>query len=189
MPNLLPGLRLAVRSLTVLFTDLKGSTELYERTGDVAAFHFVQEHFSALAAAARAHSGAIIKTMGDAIMATFSEPQDSVEAAIEMVEKVAELNGRYPFTGDRAQLKVGIHEGPALAINAEERLDYFGHTVNLAARVQSLARAREVCLTESVYLASGAALRFERAGYVSAREDAVLKGIAQPVPIYRVARP
>ncbi len=65
------NMRLRLRSLTLVFTDLKGSTELYDRTGDIRAYTLVREHFKVLAEAVKRHNGAMIKTMGDAIMASF----------------------------------------------------------------------------------------------------------------------
>ena len=90
--NLVPNLKLNIRSLTILFTDLKGSTELYDITGDAFAYNLVQEHFKILTGSVRRNSGAIVKTMGDAIMATFSLPQEGVNAAVEMINEMQSLN-------------------------------------------------------------------------------------------------
>src|SRR5262249_923315 len=92
--TLIPDLKLRLRSLTLLFTDLKGSTALYDQTGDVFAYGLVQEHYKILTESVRENSGAVIKTMGDAIMATFSSPLDGVRAALEMMEKMEEFNSR-----------------------------------------------------------------------------------------------
>ncbi len=89
--NLIPDLKLNIRSLTILFTDLKGSTELYDKTGDAFAYNLVQEHFKILTDSVRKNSGAIVKTMGDAIMATFSQPQHGVNAALDMINGVVSL--------------------------------------------------------------------------------------------------
>ena len=124
----------------------------------------MQEHFDALTEIVRRCSGALIKTIGDAIMATFAEPCDGARAASEMVEQVARLNEVWKIPDRQVQLKVGLHEGPALAISANDRLDYFGQTINIAARVQGLAQGREICLTESTYQIPGVAAVFDQAG-------------------------
>jgi class 3 adenylate cyclase len=140
--------RLKITSLTFLFTDLRGSTALYHRVGDLAAYELVRRHFDALTKVTAAWGGAIVKTIGDAVMATFPTPDRAVAAALAMREIMGKLNeecGREDLL-----LKIGIHEGPCLAVMLNERPDYFGHTVNVAARVQALAGSRAIFATQSV---------------------------------------
>jgi class 3 adenylate cyclase len=183
--SLAPDLKLSLKSLTLLFTDLKGSTELYDRTGDVYAYQVVQEHFRVLSDAVRRHHGAIVKTMGDAIMASFSTAKDAVAAAVEMMAAMEKVNVRLKADGHETGLKVGLHEGPALAVNAESRLDYFGQTVNIAARVQALASSGEIWLTEPVLGADGVGEALARAGYSNERKVVSLKGVGAPTPVFR----
>ena len=140
---------IAVLDVTLVFTDLKGSTALYERIGDLNAYIQVQRHFQHLLDATVRHNGAVTKTIGDAVMAAFSTAADAVQAALDMREAVDQLNR------DRPQrdfiLKIGVHRGAAIAVTLNERLDYFGQTVNIAARVQNLADGDEICITEEVY--------------------------------------
>src|SRR5882672_8333355 len=106
--------RLNITSLTFLFTDLKGSTELYERVGDLVAYDLVRAHFRVLHEIVAAESGAVVKTIGDAVMATFPTPDRAVAAALRMRDAMRELNverGREDLL-----LKIGIHEGPCLAV-------------------------------------------------------------------------
>src|ERR687892_2007829 len=122
--------RLKITSLSFLFTDLKGSTELYERVGDLVAFDLVREHFRTLNEIVAAEGGAVVKTIGDAVMATFLTPDHALSAALRMrdaMRKLNETHGREDLL-----LKIGIHEGPCLAVNLNERQDYFGQTVNIA---------------------------------------------------------
>jgi class 3 adenylate cyclase len=173
---------IAVREITLLFTDLKGSTALYERIGDLNAYMLVQRHFEELQAVTVKHHGAVTKTIGDAVMAAFLNPADAVRAALEMRDAIERLNE------DRAQrdfvLKIGLHRGAAIAVTLNERLDYFGQTVNIAARVQNLAGGDEICMTEEVRSAPGVdgilSLRSVQ------RSQAELKGVAGAVPVYRV---
>ena len=130
---------LGVRQVTFLFTDLKGSTAL------------VREHFTLLDAVAHRHAGAIVKTIGDAVMAAFSRPADAVAAALGTLQEIERFNREHG--GPAIILKIGAHCGPSIAVTLNENLDYFGQTVNIAARVQSFAGAGEICLTEALYMA------------------------------------
>jgi class 3 adenylate cyclase len=173
---------IGVKDLTLLFTDLKGSTALYDRIGDLKAFSLVQQHFDRLGLAVRSHSGAIVKTIGDAVMAAFPNPVDAVAAALLMLAEIERFNAEQ---GAREIiLKIGIHKGPLIAVNLNERLDYFGQTVNIAARVQGLADADEICVTEDVYSYRGVAELL--AGLDVAPEGARLKGVAREMKVRRM---
>lgn len=185
---LAPDMKLKLRSLTLLFTDLKGSTALYDREGDLAAYRLVQDHFTALKAVVRDHSGAVIKTMGDAVMAGFPTARDGTAAAIAMMAAMQELSGERGVDDD-VGLKVGLHAGPALAISAGRSLDYFGQTVNIAARVQGLADAGDICLTNALNDSEAVGALLSEAGYEGQSESARLKGVsaAEQVHRYRTA--
>lgn len=186
--ELAPGLRLNIKNLTLLFTDLRGSTDLYDKTGDFFAYQIVQDHFDELGRSVRRNAGAIIKTMGDAIMASFSTPQAGVAAALDMMERIERLNAKLREDGHETGLKVGLHEGSALAVNADERLDYFGQTVNIAARVQNLAKAGEIWLTEPVFSAAGVEDELRARGFSAKSHSVALKGIGQPALVYQCVR-
>src|SRR5712672_2400576 len=140
--------RLKITSLTFLFTDLKGSTELYERVGDLVAFDLVREHFHVLNESVAAEGGAVVKTIGDAVMATFATPDRALAAALRMREAMRALNATHGR--EDLLLKIGIHEGPCLAVSLNERQDYFGQTVNIASRVQGLAISQSILATAPV---------------------------------------
>lgn len=177
---------LGIRQVSFLFTDLKGSTALYEQLGDLNAYALVREHFALLDAAAHQHSGSIVKTIGDAVMAAFSQPADCVAAALYILKVISQFNREH---GQPAIiLKMGAHCGPSIAVTLNENLDYFGQTVNIAARVQSFADASEICLTESLYTAPG--VRALLAGVDVEEFDAPLRGVEAIARVYRVvARP
>ena len=173
---------LMVKDLVFLFTDIKGSTELYERIGDLKAFALVQQHFETLARVVRRHHGAIIKTIGDAVMATFLSPRDAVSATLDMYRDIEAFNrerGEHEIF-----LKAGIHRGYAIAVTLNDQLDYFGQTVNIAARVQNLANADEIYVTEEVY--GHAAVRDALQGLTVEPQAAQLKGISSTQQVYRV---
>src|SRR5262249_8875477 len=144
---------LGIRQVTFLFTDLKGSTALYERLGDLNAYALVREHFALLGAVAHEHAGAVVKTIGDAVMAVFSRPTDAVSAALAILEEIGRFNRGHDGPG--ILLKIGAHCGPSIAVTLNDNLDYFGQTVNVAARVQALADAGEICITEALHTAPG----------------------------------
>jgi class 3 adenylate cyclase len=132
-----PGEQISVGSLTVLFTDLKNSTRLYREIGDATAFGRVLSHFDVLREAIAAEEGALVKTIGDAVMAVFRRPSAALRAMLNAQERLASPpTGMPPLT-----LKAGLHSGPCIAVTLNERLDYFGSTVNMAARLEGLSAA------------------------------------------------
>ncbi|XDD46184.1 DUF5939 domain-containing protein [Leptospira sp. WS39.C2] len=186
--KLSPDLNLNVKSLTIMFTDLKGSTEMYDTAGDIFAYKLVQEHFSILTEIVRKFKGAIVKTMGDAIMATFSTPTEGLLAALEMMKRIDSMNLDWKKEGYEIGLKVGLNEGSALAVVNDERLDYFGQSVNIAARVQGLAKSGEVWLSETVWNATGPEELVKQHGYFYRKQKATLKGVGTPVPVFQLSR-
>jgi class 3 adenylate cyclase len=171
--------RLKITSLTFLFTDLKGSTELYDRVGDLAAYDLVNAHFRALQEIVASEAGAVVKTIGDAVMATFQTPDRAVSAALRMRAAMRDL-------GSDLILKIGIHEGPCLAVMLNERQDYFGQTVNIAARVQGLATSSAIFATGQVIDNSESARLLESNGIAPTAGDHVLRGIAKRLPVYEL---
>src|SRR4051794_6115550 len=175
---------LGIRQVTLLFTDLKGSTAMYERLGDLNAYALVREHFALLGATVQNHSGAVVKTIGDAVMAVFSRPTDAVAAALDILAQIERYNlehGNPSFI-----LKLGAHCGPSIAVTLNENLDYFGQTVNVAARVQSLADAGEICISEALYSAPGVSDLLT--GHKIVEFDAPLRGVEGNACVYRVVR-
>jgi class 3 adenylate cyclase len=176
--------RLKITSLTFLFTDLRGSTELYERVGDLVAFDLVRAHFRVLQEIVAAEAGAVVKTIGDAVMATFPTPDRALAAALRMREAMRTLNqerGREDLL-----LKIGIHEGPCIAVNLNERQDYFGQTVNIASRVQGLATSREIFATGAALENPGASGVLQRHGLAPVPQNASLRGIATEISVYAI---
>jgi class 3 adenylate cyclase len=173
---------IGVRDVALLFTDLKGSTELYDRIGDLNAYSHVQRHFERIMDVTIRNRGAVIKTIGDAVMAAFPKSADAVAAAIEMrheIEQFNETRSNRDFI-----LKIGVHHGASIAVTLNKSLDYFGQTVNIASRVQHLAAGDEICLTGDVYGSPGVATLL--APFVVKTDRARLKGVEQELAVYRV---
>ncbi len=180
-----PGEDIAIDNVTLMFTDLAGSTALYERIGDGRAYRLVRDHFAFLAATVRRHNGTLVKTIGDAVMAAFSDPADAVRAALSVQDEVRSFNAEQG--GDAITIKIGLHGGPCIAVTMNDRLDYFGSTVNIAARLQGQSLGGDVVLSQS--LAADPAVAPLLADRKRTAEQARLKGLAQPVPFERLSAP
>lgn len=135
------GHELSVSALTVLFTDLKASTALYVALGDARAFAIVQQHFGRMQEITTAHHGTVVKTIGDAVMAVFPKMTDALDAARAMIEDTHSLHAHHDLA-----LRVGLYEGPCLVVRANGVFDYFGTTVNMAARLQAVAEPDEMAI-------------------------------------------
>lgn len=175
---------LGIRDITFLFTDLKGSTLLYDQLGDLKAYHLVRQHFDALNKVIVKHSGAVIKTIGDAVMASFCTPLEGMQAALEIFKAIDEFNqGRK----EQLILKIGIHTGHSIAVTLNDRLDYFGQTVNIASRVQQLAEANEIYITQHVYAHKGVVELLNTCSVSSLQAN--VKGVSGRLQLYKITLP
>ena len=179
-----PEQRFKITSLTILFTDLMGSTALYDRIGDLAAFDLVRSHFGALITAVAAEGGAVVKTIGDAVMATFPTPDRALRSAMRMREEMRKIN-RSRGSEDLA-LNIGLHEGPCLAVTLDERQDYFGQTVNVASRVQELADPSAILATKPIIESAEVARMLAESGYRAKPRQTALRGVSESLEIYEV---
>ena len=139
-----PGEEISIGSVTLMFTDLRDSTRLYRKIGDASAFGRVREHFEILEKSIAAEGGAIVKTMGDSVMATFRHPIHALRAVWNAQTEIAERGEPMLW------LKVGMHKGPCIVVNLNDRLDYFGSTVNIAARLPAFSQGGELIFTEEI---------------------------------------
>lgn len=182
-----PGMEgIGVRDITILFTDLKGSTAMYDRVGDLKAYSLVRQHFSHLERAINQAGGVLVKTIGDAIMAAFPRPEQAARSAVEMIREIRGFNATLGGK-EEIRLKVGLHRGNSIVVALNDRLDYFGQTVNVAARVQGLADADEIYLTDEVFKSSEA--RAFLGAFKVEPETARLKGVQEEWKVYRVRNP
>ncbi|MDM9627792.1 DUF5939 domain-containing protein [Rhizobium sp. S152] len=139
--------RFKITRLSFLFIDLKESTQLYEDVGDLAAYDFVRAYFLLVQEIVTLQGGAVVKTIGDAVMATFLSPVQCVTAALAMKNGLRDLNAQ---RGGRPQaVRIGVHSGPCLAVLMNDRQDYFGQTVNIASRLQGVSSDR-ILMTRAV---------------------------------------
>ena len=152
-----------------------GSTAMYARHGDPAAFVTVKRHFQTVFAAIAEHRGAVVKTIGDAAMGAFTDPLDAVRAA-EAIQ--------HAFGADAAvRLRISINTGPCIAVRLNANLDYFGNAVNLAAKLQGVVDAAQIVVSEATYRAPGVAEHLASRGAESLAAE--VKGLARPVAAWR----
>ncbi len=177
-----PSTPLKVASCAILFSALTGSTALYSSAGDAAAFRLVDDHFDVLRKVIDAHGGVVVKTMGDAIMAAFVEPVVGVRAATECLHAFEKFRVDAD-NGELTGLKLGLYAGPCYVVTANDAIDYFGQTVNCAARVQHCAESGELLFEEEVYArlpeADKAKLRLLE------RVETRVKGVDHPLTLVR----
>jgi class 3 adenylate cyclase len=143
---LAPDVSFAIKSTTLMFTDIKGSTEMYETLGDSRAYRRVRDHFDIMTEVIRRHEGGIVKTIGDAVMASFPVNANAMKAACAIQVAFHEVDE--PLKG--VEVKIGLHRGPAIAVTTNRNLDFFGRTVNIAARVQGKSMPRHVFMSATV---------------------------------------
>jgi class 3 adenylate cyclase len=144
-PSLLQQLERFRRAITVMFTDIKGSTEYFEHFGDIAGLAMVHECNDVLRSAIEHHGGRVIKTIGDAVMAAFDDCNESIRAAIAMQHRLREKNANRKKE-DEMQVRVGLHYGTGIV----KSNDVFGDVVNVASRVESIAEAGQIIISDSL---------------------------------------
>ncbi len=147
----LPEEDLSVRSVTLLFSDLRGSTAMYKQFGDAAAYAIVREHFKVMTEVILKHEGGIVKTIGDAVMAVFTTAPKALECCFETQRAFVELWKKRPQTIPIV-VKLGFHRGPCIVVNLNNRIDYFGTTANLAARIQNESQGGDIVFMEEFLL-------------------------------------
>jgi class 3 adenylate cyclase len=182
-----PGDQISVGQMTILFTDLRNSTRLYREIGDSVAFGTVMNHFDVLREEIAKEGGSIVKTLGDAVMAVFTRPAPALRAIITSQWKLA-----HPPEGMRPlMLKAGVHTGPCIAVTLNERLDYFGSNVNIAARLEPLSDGTDCVVSDDVRRDPEVADLLEDAssGLTAEPTEAQLKGFdREHFTLWRVKR-
>jgi len=182
-----PGDEVAIQRVTLMFTDLRGSTALYEEIGDARAYGLVRDHFAFLTGIVREHEGAVVKTIGDAVMAAFVEPGQALAAALEIQQAVSAFNRDHASEAggeDMVAIKVGMHEGACIAVTLNERLDYFGSTVNMTARLQGQSGGGDIIVSTS--MAEDPAVAALLAPRKVSEESAELRGFDARVEFLRI---
>jgi class 3 adenylate cyclase len=181
-----PGEEIEVGSMCVLFTDLLESTRMYREIGDAKAFGLVMQHFDVLKRHIADEDGALVKTIGDAVLAVFRRPVSAVRALLKASKELSR-----PAAGGRPLvLKAGIHFGPCIAVTLNDRLDYFGSTVNIAARLVGLCGGGDVVMSSEVQRDAEVSSYLQESGHRMEDVRAALKGFDQVrFELFRVVTP
>ena len=179
-----PGDTLEVDNITIMFTDLEGSTALYEKVGDFQAYGLVREFFAVLGAAIRENNGTMVKTIGDAVHGAFANPRDALLSAIRIQAEIDKFNARSGRTP--IGVKIGLHVGRCIAVTLNNRLDYYGSAVNKAARLADQSGNGDIVLSRE--MADEPAIRGALGKIRLRRDSAALKGFDDPMPFSRISR-
>ena len=132
------------KNIGIMFADVVGSTQLFEVLGDDVARATIAETLELLTNVTNGHGGTVIKTIGDEVMCTFPEADDSANAATEMQETLEDANDMRE-EGPKIKVRIGMHFGPALL----EGGDVFGDAVNVAARMAAQAKGGQIITTKT----------------------------------------
>jgi adenylate cyclase len=182
------------REMTVLFSDIRGFTTVTERGQPEEIVRMLNEYFTRMVAIVFHHHGTLDKFVGDMVMALFGAPLDdpkhadhAVEAALEMIEALHELNARWQAEGRPAlDIGIGINSGSMIAgnIGSEAIMSYtvIGDAVNLGARLESLNKeyGTRIIISETTRAGLRGRYLFRSLG------DVVVKGKTQPVAIFEL---
>ena len=176
---------LSIKQICIMFTDIKGSTALYEQLGDAKGYRLVREHFDLLFTVVEEEGGIVVKTIGDAVMASFTSAKGGIGAALRIQDTFGDLAKR-ERVGQAIVVKIGLHLGPSLLVNLNNNSDYFGRTINLASRIQGVAEGGEIVISEAMKNDPLCVKRMR--GHVKSmtRRTIVFKGIDEAQIVYRL---
>jgi class 3 adenylate cyclase len=159
---------------------------MYVREGDPRAYGWVREHFEVLFQAANRNRGITVKTIGDAVMASFMTSLDALRTTVDVHRGIGALNQQIGLNGDQAfAIRQGVHVGPCISVTLNERLDYFGATVNIASRVSHLSHGDDVVLTTAMLENQEARAEARQHGHLEDFESA-LHGYEQHFRLQRL---
>jgi class 3 adenylate cyclase len=173
---------LSVGEQTILFSDIVGSTALYIERGDPEAFVAVRKHFSEIYEIVVEHEGALVKTIGDATMATFGDALNAVRAARRLQKQFDNHRADTPI-----RLRCSLHTGVCIAVNLNSNIDYFGNTVNLAAKLQLSAGAGDIVFSEAVHASPGVASYLDDESVIVEDVEFDFKPLGRTITVHRWA--
>jgi len=177
-----PGDEITIRNISFVFTDLVDSTSLFSNIGDAAAYQLVREHYAILGEVVRKHDGTIVKTRGDGIHAAFLTPDTALLAAIEMQQSIEQFNNE--SRSDPITIRIGINSGSSISVNLNDRLDYYGKTVNLAARLEGQGKSGDISMSRK-FVEDPAVAEILR-DYDLREREALFKGFNEPLTICQI---
>lgn len=177
---------LSIKRICIMFTDIRGSTALYEQLGDAKAYRLVRHHFDLLFRVVERAGGVVVKTIGDSVMASFGSSAQGVAAALR-IQAVFGILAAREKVGERAiVVKIGLHVGPSLLVNLNERADYFGRTINLASRIQGTAAGGEIIISQAMRNDPACVRRMAGRVRSVTKRTYTFKGIDEPQVVFRL---
>lgn len=183
---LLPDQSLELMKATILFTDIKGSTQMYTDLGDSKAFQLVRAHFRILFDVIKKHNGVPVKTIGDAVMGVFANQTDGLKASLE-AQKLLINDYKDKTDSEKIEVKIGLHSGTTIIVTLNGRLDYFGSTVNMAARIQAKANPNEVLISENIFESNENKRVIAQYTKTVKRTKGIFKGLKGEYNIYHIS--
>jgi len=172
-----PGDEVSIRNISFMFTDLVGSANLFNFVGDAEAYHLVREHFAEAGEIVRRHQGNIVKTVGDGIHAAFLTPDDALRASIEIQLAMPGFNRR--CGSDDVSIRIGLHAGSSIAVTLNDRLDYYGEAVNLAARLEGQGDGGDIIMSKA--FSDDPAVSDILSSYEPRAQKLGIKGFPEPI--------
>lgn len=178
-----PNEKIEINNVTILFTDLKESTSLYETIGDANAFGQVRDHFMFITEIVSNNNGSVVKTIGDAVMAVFHLPNNGLKAAFEIQKGITAFNLEKQLN---LVLKAGLFNGPAIVVNSNDRLDYYGRTVNIAGRIQGQSKGNDIIISQELLNHPETKVLLSQNDFNTEAFSIVLKGMERDMNLVRI---
>lgn len=176
---------LEIGKVTMLFADIKNSTALYERLGDARAFSLIKGYHKIIFDEIADQRGVTVKTMSDEIMGAFMIEADALKAAIEIQKKIIAFASS-KSENEKIEMKIGLYSGSVIVVSLDGRLDYFGATVNMAAKIQEKALPNEVVLPGKMYESNLNKKVIKDYTDIIYRTRVFIKGVTNEVDVYKI---
>lgn len=172
-----PDLNLEIGVQTILFTDIVGSSGLYNINGDSLTFSKVKRHFEDIHSIIIRYNGVIVKTIGDAVMAGFLNSESALKASLDLIKF---------FKKSEIKIRISANTGKCIAVNLNTGIDYFGKTVNIAAKIQKFAGESQFVFTESFYNSGDVQKILNEENLALSELEYEMAGTFEKIKVYRI---
>lgn len=178
-----PGDSIGISNITILFTDLKDSTAFYQQVGETKAYRIVREHFGFLSGIIAKNKGAIVKTIGDSVMAVFSDPMEAFLASMEIEAKLDDFNKQNECD---IIIKIALNQQGCISVNLNNIMDYFGSGVNVAARLLGFSDLNQFIISNSIRHEPNISKLIQNLKLQCTKHQKFVKGVEKPIIFYKV---
>lgn len=178
-----PGDNIGISNVVIMFTDLKDSTAFYQNVGETKAYHIVREHFSFLSEIIYKNKGAIVKTIGDAVMAVFNEPKNAFLSTLEIEKEIDKFNQQNDCN---VVIKVALNQNNCIAVNLNNVMDYFGTAVNIASRILDFSDFKKIVISDTLRKDPNISKLIKDLKLKCTKHQKFVKGINEPVYFYKI---